>query len=586
MLRSPISLFLLVVCSTTVLAQEATVRSRAVVNYTFDEESGPAIDSATAGQGPNAGTLTNTPPRVPSPFWNQTGKRAVLLTAAQQQFVEIADAPDVDCPAEATVALFAVNLHGPTDGGYHGLFAKRGVQDGKTLTNYGINFTTQADNFQVYFNDGTGYRVANYSTKEALPFRKLAHITATWHIGDAPGNDADTDADDVRLQLFANGKPLTPKAVTNGFVQGTEAWSQDVQVANLVNKLPVSIGRSEAAGEYFEGVIDEFALFQQALSAEDAAKLFKEVAGADVEQKMQEDLPAAAADPEIANVSPPGWQLGSSTVVTITGKNFTPTSTLTMPLPGVTFEIQGTPTADRITAKVTVDAAVLPAIYPLWVRTEQGLSAARPIAIDLLSHRPYQSATAEKPADLPAAYFGTLAGGQELKIYFRGQKGQRVVADLELRRLGGKASPVLELKTAEGTPLQIRWGQSALRGDVRIEARLPADGLYYVELHDLAYRAPGSPFRLKLGDLRLIDLPFPAVTGKSGAVAIEPLGTGWDAGTKWETPNPSTPETFAAIARLPMTIGATGPWPLLRLADAHEVIEQPAVPGSPQVLPD
>ncbi len=172
-----------------------------------DEESGPAVDTAATGQGADAGTLTNNPARVPSPFWNQRGKRALQLNAAQQQFVEIADSTDVDCPTGATVSLFCVNLNPPTDGAYHGLFAKRGVQDGKTLTNYGINFVTQADNFQVYFNDGTGYRVASYSTKDALPYRKLVYLTATWQVGDAPGTDADTDADDVRMQLFANGKP-------------------------------------------------------------------------------------------------------------------------------------------------------------------------------------------------------------------------------------------------------------------------------------------------------------------------------------------------------------------------------------------
>ncbi len=581
-------LFAVVVCAASAWGQDATpVRPRAVVQYTFDEDSGPAIDTATVGQGPDAGTPANNPSRVPSPFWNQRGKRAVQFSAAQQQYVEIADSADVDCPTGASVSLFGVNLHGPTDAAYHGLFAKRGTQDGKTLTNYGINFTTQADNFQVYFNDGTGYRVASYSTKDALPYRKLAYITATWQVADAPGTDADTDADDVRLQLFANGKPLTPKNVTNGFVQGTEAWSVDVQVASLVNNLPVTIGRSEAAGEYFDGVVDEFNLFQQALTADEAARLFKEVAGADVEQKMQDDQPTPAALPEIAMLSPPGLQRGTTTDIVITGKNLLPTPSVLVPIPGVQFEIVGMPAADRITAKVTVAADVLPATYPLWVRTPQGLSAAKPFAVDILPHRPHQQATAEKPAELPAAYFGTLSGGQELRTYFHGQRGQRIVADLELRRLGGQASPVLELKTAGGTPLQIRWGQSTLRGDVRIEHRLPADGLYYIELHDLAYRAPGtSPFRLKLGDLRLIDLPFPAAIAATGNASVEPVGTGWEAGTKWDTPNPSTADSTVAVVKLPDVAGAVGPWPLVRLAAAHEVIEQPAAPGAPQTLPD
>lgn len=580
-------LLALVVGSTSVWGQEtAPVRPRAVLNYTFDEEAGPALDTATVGQGADVGTLANNPARVPSPFWNQRGKRALQLNAAQQQYVEITDSADVDCPTGATVSLFCVNLNPPTDGAYHGLFAKRGNQDGKQLTNYGINFVTQADNFQVYFNDGTGFRVASYSTKDALPYRKLIYVTATWQVGDAPGTDADTDADDVRMQLFANGKPLTPKNVTNGFVQGTEAWSVDVQVAGLLNNLPANIGRSEAGGEYCECVVDEFSLFQEALSAEDVGKLFKEVAGADVEQKMQDDQPTPVAVPEIALLSQPGFQRGTTTDLTISGKNFLPTPTILVPIPGVQFEIVGAPTADRITAKVTVAADVLPATYPLWVRTPQGLSAAQAFAVDVLPHRPYQQATAERPAELPAAYFGTLSGGQVLRTYFRGQKGQRIVADLELRRLGGQSSPVLELKTAAGTPLQIRWGQSALRGDVRIEHRLPADSLYFIELHDLAYRAPGAnPFRLKLGDLRLADLPFPPAAA-SGNYSLELIGTGWDAGAKWETPNPMGVDATVAVVPLPESTGAVGPWPLVRLSGAQEIIEIPAGPGALQTLPD
>lgn len=565
----------------------ATVRSRVVVNFTFDEENGPALDTATVGQGADAGMLTNNPARVPSPFWNQRGKRALQLNAGQQQFVEIADSGDVDCPTGATVSLLCVNLNAPTDGAYHGLFAKRGVQDGKTLTNYGINFAMQADNFQVYFNDGTGYRVASYSTKEALPYRKLIYLTATWHVADAPGSDADADVDDVRMQLFANGKPLTPKNVTNGFVQGTEAWSTDVQVAGLVNNLPVTIGRSEAAGEYCECVVDEFTLFQQALSADDVGKLFKEVAGADVEQKIQDDQPAAAANPEIANLSQSGLQRGTTTQIVITGKNLAPSPTLLVPIPGVKFEIVGTPTADRIVAMATVAADVLPATYPLWVHTPQGLSAAELFAIDVLPHRPFQQATAEQPGELPAAYFGRLAGGQVHRIYFRGQKDQRIVADLELRRLGGSASPVLELKTESGTPLQIRWGQNALRGDARIEHPLPADGLYYIELHDLVYRAPGaSPFRLKLGDLHLVDLPFPAVTGSTMQAAVSPVGTGWAAGTKWEIPLSPVADQTVAIVPLPDAAGAVGPWPMIHLSNAVEVVEAAATPEAPQTLPD
>ncbi|MDZ4686293.1 MAG: LamG-like jellyroll fold domain-containing protein, partial [Planctomycetaceae bacterium] len=479
--------------TTTAWSQDAPapLRAEATVQLTFDEESGNAIDAAVVGTSKDDGQLVKDPVRVPSPFWNQSGKRALQLDAGKQQFVEIADAADVDRPDAVTFSLLVVNLTAADDGGYHGLVAKRGQADGKTLTNYGINFSRQGDNFQVYIADGPGYKVVQYPHEPAFAARRLLHLTATFQVGDAPGQDADTDADDVRIQLFVNGAAVTPKAVAPGFVNGTEGWITDVAPAGLVNDLPVTIGRSEAAGEYFSGVVDEFLLFPRALSADEAKRLFQEVAGPNVEELIQQDKPAPPALPQIARLSHAGLTAGQTTQVVIAGKNLSPTPQVLFPVPGATATIIGEPTADKLTVRFDVPQAALPGFYPVWVKTPQGLSAAEPVAVDRLPHIGVQQTSAEKPGALPAAFFGNLTGGQEQRVYFEGKKGQRIVADVELKRLGGKANPILELKTAQGTPLSIAWGQARLAGDARLEQTLPADGLYFIELHDLVYRGGG-----------------------------------------------------------------------------------------------
>ena len=220
------------------------VRPKGVVNFTFDEESGSAKDSATVGQVADEGKLINDPVRVSSPFWNQTGKKAIQLDAARQQYIEIADSADVDGPNAVSFGLFVVNLAEPTDATYHGLVAKRGMENTRASTNYGINFQMQADNFQVYIHDGTNYKVVTYSAKEALPYRKLVYLTATFEVADAPKQDDDTDVDDLKIMLFANGEPLTPKTSPTGYIDGKQGWIKDVAVVGLVNNLPVTIGRS------------------------------------------------------------------------------------------------------------------------------------------------------------------------------------------------------------------------------------------------------------------------------------------------------------------------------------------------------
>lgn len=551
------------------------VRSTAVVYLGFEETQGAALDTASGGQSADHGRLINDPIRVPSPFWNQSGKRAIQLDAAQAQYIELADSPDLDRPQAVTISLLAVNLIPPNDAAFHGLFGKRGAgNDGRFSTNYGINFTMQNDNAQFYIHDGTGYRVASYSAKEMLPYRKLFHLTAVIEVGDAPGTDEDTEPDDVRFQVFVNGRALTPKSVTNGFVDGTNAWSTDVQVAGLVNDLPVTIGRSEAIGEYFSGVIDEFYLFPAALSPEQALQLFHEVAGSNVDNLLEQDRPVTVTPPEIVRIDPPGLLVGQTTVLRIIGKNLLPGPQLKIPVAGARVEVVGESTAERLTARVSLPSTVVPSIVPLWVYNTVGITSARLVAVDHLPLRSMQEVSAGSPAELPGAYWGHLQGGNVMRLVFDGQAGQRFVADLELQRLGGKAEPVLELKNPQGTPIAIAWGQTELGGDARIETTLPVAGRYTLELHDLVYRAPGpNAFRLKVGDLQLIDLHFPpAVHG--GEQKLEPIGVGFEPGTQWSAVFSGDSASGWVPLPLPADWRIPGPFPLVRVSDASEYVER------------
>lgn len=560
-------------------AQEAAeevkgaVRATAVVNFSFDEESGPAKDSAAAGAVPDEGKFMADPARVASPFWNQTGKKAVQLDAAKMQFIEIADGADVDAASAVSFGLLVVNLSETTDAAYHGLVAKRGTVDGKPFTNYGINFTMQADNFQVYLSDGTGYKVVNYSTKEVLPYRKLVYLTATFQVADATKQDDDTDMDDVRIALYANGEPLTPKASPSGYIERNVAWIKDVSVAGLVNNLPTTIGRSEAAGEYLSCVVDEFSLFDKALTPAQVKKLFLEVAGNNVAKLMAADKPVPAVVPVIGSLSQSGVQIGQTTQLVVNGSDLGPDPAAVFPIPGVQFAVAEGSAPNRLVLNVTVPAETTPGIYPLWVKSQAGVSKSVALAVDRLPQVAVGGSSPDKPAALPAAFFGSLSGGQQHRVYFTGTKGQRVVADVELKRLGAAANPVVEIKSPAGTPLAIGWGQSSLKGDARAEIVLPGDGVYSVELHDLTFGGPGqSPFRLKIGDLKLVDGVLPAAA-VAGPMEVEPVGSGFAPGTKLAGVFVSASESASGLLSLPMESGVASGIPSLPVSQGTEVVE-------------
>src|SRR5262245_30287761 len=111
--------------SWTGIAQGQTVRSQAVVHLTFDEASGEATDSATAGAAQDNGTFVNGAARSPSPFWGQKGRQALVLDANAKQYVQIPHSADVNRPDAVTFSMFFVNLHAPNEAGFRSIIAKR-----------------------------------------------------------------------------------------------------------------------------------------------------------------------------------------------------------------------------------------------------------------------------------------------------------------------------------------------------------------------------------------------------------------------------------------------------------------------------
>ena len=547
----------------TVNAQ--TIRSQAVVDLSLDSI-GQIKDVAKSGKHADVATVIGKPQVISSPFWGQKGN-ALLLDAAARQYVNIPDSADVDRPKAVTVSTFFLSLHPLNDPVFRGLFGKRGP-DNDARTNYGINFQPSSDAFQVYIHDGPGFKVIRYSLKGVINFSRLVHLTTTYEVADAPGADKDTDADDMRIRLFVNGRIVKPTLSSQGFVDGNDGWLTDIKPAGLLNDVPLTVGSSYGNREVTSGVYDEFLVFDKALTADEAGKLFVELTGATADQiakKEQQQKRQRAAKPTIAAVMPRGLQIGATTRVTVTGGMLKDGSLFVGEKIAAVKVIETA--GNRITADVTVPADVQPGFYPLRAAGATGVSNAAIIAIDRLAEGAFNTTSAEKPAALPAAFSGTIAGTQEARVWFRGTKGQRVVAEVEARRLGAGMDPVVEIKTSRGTPMKIEWRKHQLHGDTRAEVTLPTDGVYFAELHDLSYKAPGnSPFRMRIGDLKVIDRLL--VSGTGGDKTITPLGTGLTPNLRIKAKTDSS-----SNLRLQSLPEIDGPLPSIQTGDAMEYVE-------------
>ena len=524
---------LVVSCCALVAVQSpivmAQVRDRAVVSLTFDdlpESPTTTADGGKAGKAGDAVSLTSLPSRIPSAFVTGPPGYSLLLDPSRQQQIVIPNSEDVSRPEAVTLSGLFASLHPLNDGTFRGLFAKRKPGTGD-ITNYGINFQPSSDNLQVYINDGTGYKVAHFSVKGVLGFRRRVHLAVSLDNADASGADADTDVDDVRVRVFVNGTPATPTGATGGFIEGSVGWLQDVSLAKCVSDTPLTIGSSFTNGEMMRLLCDEVHVFAQALSDEDAKALFAEVAGASAGEIAAETggtVEASQMQPQLTLIAPHSTEVGKTTRMVVSGANLAGAQ-LHSDVKGWKAVPAEGGNAGQALFDVAVDATVVPGRYAVRCVTASGVSNPLVISVDRIpTHADGTFTEANPAATFPVAVSGLISGAEQKRVWFRGTANQKVVVEVEARRIGSKLDPVVELRTQTGTPLAIQWQQTDLRGDARTSAVLPADGLYSAEVHDLQFRAPGgSPWRLLLGDLPPSSLAFPA-TVATAATAVRTVG--------------------------------------------------------------
>ncbi len=512
-----LTLSVLLLCSSAVPAE---IRDRAVLRLTFDEASGAPEDAAKAGKVRDAASLSAGAGTVPAAFVTNSPGRSLLLDPAGRQQVIVASSEDISRPDAVTVSGFFASLHPLNDTTFRALFGKRSGNPGNP-TNYGINYQLSSDNLQLYVHDGTAYRVVNFSANAALGYRRRVHLSACFDMVDAPGADADTDVDDLRIRLFVNGQPLKPTNTSGGVIDGNAGLFPDVSLAKCISDTPLTIGSSYADGELTRILCDDFCVFAESLSDADAKLLFDEAAGPAAAEIAAEQGAArmVVPAPQMARLSQHAAQIGKTTRLTVFGQNLEGAQLFSETAGVRTAAVEGS-NGQAALFDVTVDATVAAGRYLVRCVTSNGVSAPAILSYDHVPTVADGTLTEANPATtFPVAVAGIISGTEQKRVWFRGTAGQKVVADLEARRIGSGLDPVVEIRNQSGGPLAIQWQQADLKGDARAATVIPADGLYYVEVHDLQFRAPGnSAWRVFLGDLPPSAIAFPTAiaAGETG----------------------------------------------------------------------
>ena len=279
-----------------------------------------------------------------------------------------------------------------------------------------------------------------------------------------------------------------------------------------------------------------------------------------------------AAGPTLASVWPPGGQRGTAVRLSLEGNGLGGKIRVQSKVPGTLAELSAEGPARQFLLEIDADAA--PGAYPLAVETDDGLTNTRLFSVSAFPEVAEQEARrpraprndTEEGAQAvaaPAAISGTLEGADRDLYLVSLEAGERVVFEVEARRLGSAIDPVLAVRAPDGRIAARSDDAPGIGADARIDFTAPADGEYLIEIHDARFSKQRSNFyRLLAGPLAYAEAIFPLGWTDGESVEVELSGGSLAAPRK----------VLAAGDHVAVPGSAALPLPLLRSADP-EVLE-------------
>jgi len=260
-------------------------------------------------------------------------------------------------------------------------------------------------------------------------------------------------------------------------------------------------------------------------------------------------LAASAAAPELTELDPRGAQRGKSFTLTIGGKNLPEGAKVLSNLPATFTPL--TPPEEKMTAgrklpflvELKADAAV--GTYPIRVETPDGISnillfavGAFPEVVEEESKpesREHSNDTIETAQRIaaPVIVNGTLNGSDRDYYGIHARQGERLVFEVEARRLGSAIDPVLSIVDASGRQIARNDDAPALGMDSRLAVTFPREGEYYAIVHDARFsRQTQNFYRLKVGSYPYADGIFPLGWKRGEKIDVEFFGGSFPAPVK------------------------------------------------------
>lgn len=281
----------------------------------------------------------------------------------------------------------------------------------------------------------------------------------------------------------------------------------------------------------------------------------------------------ALTSPVLTNVTPPGGQRGTAVRLEVAGTGLEGKVEVHSEIPGSLTELSATGTAKQFLLEIAADAQ--PGAYPLALETDAGLTntwlfsvSSFPEVGEAEAQRARLArndfAARAQPIEVPIVVNGSLTEADRDVYRLPLKGGQRVVVEIEARRLGSAVDPVLSIRSSDGRVMVRSDDSPGIGGDARVDFTAPSDGEFLIEVHDARFSKQQRNFyRLVAGTINYAEAIFPLGWTRGKPVEVELSGGSLRSPTKVTVQNDSVsvPGEWVGL-----------PMPLLR-SDDPEVLE-------------
>ncbi len=239
-----------------------------------------------------------------------------------------------------------------------------------------------------------------------------------------------------------------------------------------------------------------------------------------------------AVEPELDDIQPRGGQRGKTFTLTLKGKGLTDGADLVTSLPATITKFaapKDVDTGEELAYLIQLPLDAAAGAYPLRVHTASGLSNILIFTVSDLAEigekEPNDSIAQAQALTFPIAVRGTLKGPDEDFYAINVAARQRLVLEVEARRIGSAIDPVIVVWDSNGQQIAENDDGVNLGVDSRLDMTFPKAGKYFVEVHDSKYSDQAENFyRLLIGEYAYADGMFPLGWQRGKSVDVTLFG--------------------------------------------------------------